>query len=408
MSNQPRPLIGVDAIAISVPAAYIDLHDLAVARGVPPEKLRAGLGVERMAIAAPEEDTVALAINAARRMFRLSGASPAEVGLVVTGTETAVDHSKPVASYLHGHLGLPSSCRVYETKHACYGGTAGLFTALDWIASGSARGRSALIVCADIARYPVGSPGEPTQGAGAVALLVKESPRLVAIDVGASGTFTRDVHDFFRPLGHKDAIVDGHFSVECYLDALAGAYEAWRAGDGGGEPLARTCYHVPYGKMAKQAHRRRLLLDGVPEAEHDARFAVEVEPSLRIPAQVGNVYTGSLYLALASLLAAQAAELSGRRIGLFSYGSGCMAEMFAGRVHPEASELARRLDIDGPLRGRRRLTVPEYETLRSAAAEADGRRAPEGLAPGEDGLDRHASFLGVDAMERRIYGNGDG
>lgn len=405
MSNQSRASIGVDAIALSVPAAYIDLHDLAVARGVPPEKMRAGLGVERMAVAGPEEDTAALAINAARRLFRLSGASPGSVGLLVTGTETAVDHSKPVASYVHGHLGLPSECRVYETKHACYGGTAGLFTAVDWIASGSARGRSALVVCADIARYSIGSAGEPTQGAGAVALLIKEEPGLVEIEVGRTGTYTKDVHDFFRPLDHKDAVVDGQLSVECYLDALAGAYGAWRAVEGGGEPLSRTCYHVPYGKMARKAHRRRLTLDGVPEAEHDARFAVEVEPSLRIPAQVGNVYTGSLYMALASLLSAQAEELAGRRIGLFSYGSGCMAEMFAGRVRASAPEVVRRLDIEGPLRGRRRLSMGEYEALRHAA-EADARRVGAGgAAAGEDGLDRRAVFLGVDAMERRIYGN---
>ena len=130
-------------------------------------------------------------------------------------------------------------------KHACFGGTAGLFNALDWIASGSARGRAALIICTDIARYPVGSAGEPTQGAGAVAMIVRERPRLIELDVGRSGTYARDVYDFWRPLDRKDALVDGHFSVQCYLDALAGAYGEWtRGAEPGDAPTvepATTC-----------------------------------------------------------------------------------------------------------------------------------------------------------------------
>ena len=143
--------------------------------------------------------------------------------------------------------------RVFDTQHACYGGTAGIMAAVEWIASGAAAGRSAVVVCSDIARYGLNTAGEPTQGAGAVALVVSESPRLVSFEVGKVGTYARDVFDFWRPLYSKDAVVDGHYSVQCYLDALSGAYRAWRErsqADGLDAPLARRCYHVPYGKMA--------------------------------------------------------------------------------------------------------------------------------------------------------------
>src|SRR5208282_2788774 len=114
--------------------------------------------------------------------------------------------------------------------------TAGLQNALDWIRSGSARGKKALVIGSDIARYGLRTPGEPTQGAGAVALVVGESPRLVAFD-GLVGTFARDVFDFWRPLYSKDAVVDGHYSVKCYLESLEGAYKAYRELDGdGGQP----------------------------------------------------------------------------------------------------------------------------------------------------------------------------
>ena len=134
-----------------------------------------------MAVAEPGEDTVALAALAGRRALAASGLAPHQLGLLVVGTETGVDHSKPVASFVHGLLELPNAMRVYDTQHACYGGTAGLMAAVEWIASGAADGRAALVVCSDIARYGVGTPGEPTQGAGAVAMVVAADPGLVEL-----------------------------------------------------------------------------------------------------------------------------------------------------------------------------------------------------------------------------------
>ena len=406
MNNTKTPSaplsIGIDAMAFAVPQSYVELADLANARGVPPAKYIDGLGTHQMAVAGPNEDPVTLAASAAQRLFATSGRSPSEIGLCIVGTETAVDHSKPIASYLHSLLGLPRACRVFETKHACFGGTAGLFNAIDWLAAGSARGRSALIICTDIARYPIGSPGEPTQGAGAVAMLISERPRLVEITPGRSGSYSQDVHDFWRPLHRKDALVDGHFSVQCYLDALTGAYEDWRsvAGDEAEKPLVRTCYHVPYGKMARKAHQRRCQIDGVPESEVDARFGSDVAPSLRLPGQVGNIYTGSLYLSLLSLLHAEAAQLANQQIGLFSYGSGCAAEFFTGRVTAEAASLIEAMDVAAPLRERRRLTIPEYEAMRRGDVDSDRRPVDE--AQPEQPSDRPL-YRGVDPQERRVY-----
>jgi hydroxymethylglutaryl-CoA synthase len=398
------PPIGLDALALAVPSSYLDLSDLAAARGVPAAKYVDGLGVRRMAVAAAHEDPVALAANAARRIFDRSRRSPAEIGLCVVGTESAVDHSKPIAAYLHSLLQLPERCRVFEAKHACFGGTAGLLGAVDWIAAGIAAGdprpRAALVVCTDVARYPLGSAGEPTQGAGAVAMIVSANPRLAEIEIGNSGSFARDVHDFWRPLDRKEAVVDGHHSVACYLDALAGAFRAFRdAGGAAGAPLARTCYHVPYGKMARKAHRHRLALDGISQAAADACFDREVAPSLRLPSLVGNVYTGSLYLSLASLLDAEAAELEGRRVGLFSYGSGCTAEFFAARVVRGAGVFAADLALAGPLESRTRLTVAEYQRIRAADDASD--RAPLGSIRPPAGA---TAYLGVEA-DRRVYRN---
>jgi hydroxymethylglutaryl-CoA synthase len=444
--------VGIDAISLSTPRAFLELADLAAARGVPVEKYTNGLGAVRMAIAGRGEDPVTLATDAAARVIDRAGIDPETIGMCAVGTETGIDHSKPIASYVHGLLELPRSCRVFDAKHACFGGTAALMAACEWIASGAARGRRALVLCTDIARYALGSPGEPTQGAGAVAMIVSERPRLLEIEVGHTGRYARDVHDFWRPLNRRDALVDGHFSVACYLDAFTGAFEEWRreeARRGCGAALTRAVYHVPYPKMARKADRQRATLEGLDDAAADARFAREVAPSLLFSAEVGNIYTGSLYMAVASLLhveasrgeasrgeasrgeasrgeasrgeasrgearrveasrveasrgeasRGEASQIEGARIGLFSYGSGCGAELFAARVADGAAAFVRRLALDEPIRDRVRLSFEEYEAIR----RADAQETP---APGvlDDGVpgDRTA-FLGVDEAERRVY-----
>jgi hydroxymethylglutaryl-CoA synthase len=378
--------IGIHALGLAIPRRYITMQDLAQARGVDPAKYIQGLGAREMAVAEPGEDTVALAALAARRALTAGEVSPGRLGMLVVGTETGVDHSKPVASFVHGLLGLPSAMRVYDTQHACYGGTAGVMAAVEWIASGAADGRSALVVCSDIARYGVATAGEPTQGAGAVAMVISTDPGLVELDVGISGAASSHVHDFWRPLGLREAQVDGHYSVQCYLDAVATAYRGWRSravarelvrGAGlASEQLARICYHVPFCKMAKKAHLhlRRCDLedagaarDAAPSAAEEARgaaaFRDQVEPSLALCARIGNIYTGSLYLGLAGLLHAQADQLAGARIGLFSYGSGCTSEFFSGVVVPGAAARIAATQVDELLAARERISVAEYERI---------------------------------------------
>jgi hydroxymethylglutaryl-CoA synthase len=392
--------IGIDAVALAVPEGYLELGDLAVARGVPPGKYVDGLGVRQMAVARAHEDPVALAANAARRALRQGKVDPGSIGLCIVGTETAVDHSKAIAAWVHSLCSLPQNCRSFETKHACYGGTAGLLNALDWIAAGSARGRKALVICTDVARYRLCSPGEPTQGAGAVAMIVSENPRLVELEVGVSGSYTKDVNDFWRPLHSKEALVDGQLSVQCYLDAISGAYAAWKALDRSPQPVARRLYHVPYGKMARKAHRQVMSLEGKSELQADQSYEIEVARSLDLPGRIGNVYTGSLYLAFASLMNAEAGAIEGQRVAFFSYGSGCTAEFFAGTIAGGAGAFARELAIDAPLQHRRKYSFAEYEAIRLADNEPDKKPVEAEQFNGE------VAFAGVD-RESRVYARGN-
>jgi hydroxymethylglutaryl-CoA synthase len=405
MSTTTTGGVGIDQIGVYLPRFALSLSDLADARGIPREKISLGLGAHAMAVAPPWEDAVTLAANAAARLLAQDAFRPEEIGLLLVATETAVDHAKPASIFLHELLGLPASCRTFELKHACYGGTAGVMVAADWLRSGAARGRKALVVATDIARYGPGSSAEFTQGAGAVALLLSCEPRLLSLDP-LTGVYARNVYDFWRPLDRREALVDGKFSLDCYLTALDGALDDYRAAMNGAHvtPLtdrfASLLYHTPFPKMAYKAHLRLFARDwrlaggdeGSLAEAAERSFATQVEPALHAARLVGNTYTASLYICLAWLAERHGTELEGRELGMFSYGSGCCAEFFTGRLAPGGGEQARRIGIADQLAARRELSVEEYELL----ARPVGSRAP---AAGESG----PFWLSGIRDEKRIY-----
>jgi hydroxymethylglutaryl-CoA synthase len=394
--------VGIEHLHAYAPQYALPLPALAEARGVAPEKLTQGLGVQAMAVAAPCEDVVTLAATAASRCLRAAGVDPREIGMLVVATETGVDHSKPVGIFVHELVGVGPRCRVYEVKHACYGGTAALMAAADWVRANRAQARRALVVAADIARYAIGSPGEPTQGAGAVAMLVGPEPRALFLS-DESGLHAANVYDFWRPLERREALVDGKFSIECYLNALTGAFASYRAlerpalieGEGLVDRLARVLYHTPFPKMAAKAHRRLLEVDrgAVSDADWEASYRELVAPTLAGVAQIGNTYTASLYLCLATLLEDEGRTLAGRRIGLFSYGSGCCAEFFTGTVPAGAAGL-RSTGVRDLLADRRTIDLPAYERMLHAGEQ--------GGAPPADFAGDFV-FSGV-RDDRRVYG----
>jgi polyketide biosynthesis 3-hydroxy-3-methylglutaryl-CoA synthase-like enzyme PksG len=95
-----------------------------------------------------------------------------------------------------------------------------------------------------------------------------------------------------------------------------------------------------------------------------------VASSLRYCSQVGNIFSASLYLALCSLI--DHAELgTPRRIGLFSYGSGCGSEFYSGVVTARSADALAQRRIGQQLAERYKLTFAEYEVI----ADLAGNRA---------------------------------
>jgi hydroxymethylglutaryl-CoA synthase len=363
--------VGVSDIAIYIPQFYLPHDELAEARGIPPEKFREGLGNHKMAILPNWEDSVTMAANAAAQLLEKTGTNPQEIHQLVVSTESGVDHSKPVASFVQGLLKIGSRCRIYEIKHACYGGTAGIVTSIDWIARNHGTSKKALVIMTDMARYGFGSPGEPTQGAGAIALLLEKNPRLFSVDTRTNGIFSKDVFDFWRPTGHRVPIVEGKYSVACYLEAMEEAISHFRSNVGIPrgrllEHLDYILYHMPFTGMARKAHRHFVDTEHVDldtETRQDLyteTFRAKVEPGLLGAREVGNIYTGSVYMGLASLLETERDRVEGKRVGVFSYGSGCGAEFFLCRMKTGLSQIIEKMRFQEQLDRRKSVTFEQY------------------------------------------------
>lgn len=400
--------IGISDLFLYVPSPRISLDSLVDHRVESDPKLerrlrRALETTGQRALRYPRiyEDNVTLSAEATAGLLRARGTGDGLRYLAV-GTETPVDHSKPVSAYVEGALqnagmDVPETMSTFQVQHACAGGTISLLSVGALLAVAGRTGEAGIVVSSDIARYDAPSTAEITQGAGAVSMLVETSPKLLELDLGSVGYASRDVDDFFRPLGSVTAKVKGGYSVQCYNDAfeIALTDHAARRGMKPGEVLEDADYivlHVPFYKMPITALRRALLHhNGLHEEDADAFLEKRgVMSSLEPTRDIGNIYSGSAYLALAFLLKqqyeARGADIIGKKVLLGSYGSGNTMSVFTVTIAREAPDVISRWDLDGVLADgidepmehyerwlRMPLAAEEYREAVAAAQVPEGR-----------------------------------
>ena len=347
--------IGIDQIGFYTPNKYVDMIDLAHARNQDPNKFLIGIGQETMSIADQTQDAVSMGINSTLRY--LDQIDKDNVGLLVFGTESSVDQSKSASLFVKTALNLAPQVRTFEVKEACFGLTAGLMIARDYVRAHP--DKSAIVIGSDIARYGVNTGGEVTQGAGSISILVKKDPRILELNDGHSA-YSEDINDFWRPNNSKLAKVDGKYSTQVYLDFFTKTFNQYKKDQNlATKDFDALIYHLPFTKMGLKANR--LAVEDQDE-ETTKRLQENFEASKKWSAKVGNIYTGSLYLSLLSLLENSNLE-PGARIGLFSYGSGAMAEFFSATlVEGYQGMLDKTADYD-LIQRRKKLTVPEYEEI---------------------------------------------
>ena len=409
--------VGIDDISVYVPGLVLPLTgEFSQKRGIDPGKLVKGIGIEQMAVPDAHEDAATMAAMSLLDLMKRSQLRPEEIGKIYVGTESSADEAKAIGTYVIGMLekvygrGSFQECSTVEFKAACIGTTFALENLSYWLA-GEDEGKVGIVIASDVARYPLASPGEYTQGAGSVALLLRRDPRILALEQ-IYGSFTRDENDFFRPMGCKTAVVNGKHSNQCYIDAVIGAFDSFSskaarkasivpgAGQCVTDFIDHLLFHIPYPRMIEYASAAVFRHDWMrgsqkmevekeigPEpkaqdfrdpAEYQAKeaaysrsfarssqflqaYSAKVGDTATLSRKIGNIYTGSIYLGLASLLEL-GRLLAGQRLGFAAYGSGCSALFFSAIVQPGIGSVPRRGLIERLVQ-RRQITLSDYEKL---------------------------------------------
>eukprot|EP00658_Telonema_sp_P-2_P027867 TRINITY_DN21458_c0_g1_i2.p1 TRINITY_DN21458_c0_g1~~TRINITY_DN21458_c0_g1_i2.p1 ORF type:complete len:308 (+),score=82.09 TRINITY_DN21458_c0_g1_i2:279-1202(+) len=225
---------------------------------------------------------------------------------------------------------------------------------------------------------------------------------------GIRASHMEDAYDFYKPnLDSEYPVVFGHDSNICYMRALDGCYrryaQKFEREFGEAFTLAsvdNVILHSPYNKLVKKSGARMLYNDFVryPELpifqgeEHGAvldklrdlpqeksyshkelettfaslarpMYTTKVEMGCRLPSELGNSYTASCYTGLLSLIDSYATTLQhavGKRVLMFSYGSGLAATMFNLEIRGDITHIARVCDLQNRLRHRRFYTPEQF------------------------------------------------
>lgn len=370
--------VGIDSIAFDIPKLHLPIKVLAENRNIEPEKLIKGLGLHKMSFPDVHQDVVTFAANAVYKLIQQENLNPSEIARIYVGTESSVDSSKPIASYISALLeqqfgeGTLRYCDTLDMTFACIGAVDALQTTLDFIRLNPTK--KAIVVATDNAKYDLNSTGEYTQGAGAIALLITANPKILSFsqEVGVS---SQGVFDFFKPRRYvskneilnttdnpewfgileneiafykEQPVFDGQYSNQCYINRITEAYFHYKEITNQSGTLFNNweniLMHLPYCFQARRTFveiyaKENNLTDDIKTISKSQDYLAFVNktifPSEIASGQIGNMYTGSIFLGLLSTLCyhfQNETEIQDKKFGFIAYGSGSKSKVFEALV----------------------------------------------------------------------------
>ncbi|UYW02360.1 hydroxymethylglutaryl-CoA synthase [Flavobacterium agricola] len=412
--------VGIDSISFSIPKIHLPIETLATNRGIDPLKLIKGLGLQKMALLDVYQDVITMAANAAHKLLKNNPTiAPKEIAKIYVGTESGVDSSKPIASYVIGLLEQiygPRSfknCDAVDHTFACIGAVDAMQNAIDFVKANPTK--KAIVIATDYAKYDLNSTGEYTQGAGSIALLITANPRILAFE-SQTGVATESVFDFFKPrrtvskqaitgattnepwqgvleteiaIFKDQPVFEGQYSNECYIKQIREAYQDFKAeNDLKDQKVYKNweaiLMHLPYCYQGRRTFYE-IVLDENPELVNrlaeDAKDQIKafskseafmqlvqtkIAPSEIASGQIGNIYTGSIFLGLLSTLthfATTNKAITGKPFGFIAYGSGAKSKVFEGIVQPNWQSALPKQSIFDALNLSTAISFDAYEGL---------------------------------------------
>jgi hydroxymethylglutaryl-CoA synthase len=401
--------VGIDSMSFYTPKYYVDLANLAEIRGVDPNKYLKGLLTKEMRIPGPGEDIVSMAVKAGQHALMKGKIDPSEIDAIFLGTETITYAVKSVSNILSEVLGSSVNCVTQDVYNACAGATLAVLNAVGLIENGIIN--KAMVIGADICSYKLESPGEPTQGAAAAALIISKNPRIAAFGK-KFGKLSANVFDFYRMPYEEYPVVFGHYSIDSYLRFQLGAFDEFFQNSENILP-DYLVFHSPFAKLPMKNIQNLLtkrwsimkeilinktmkdsnpvevqeesseylasLVESVIEDIREEESLENIEeiknnlidalsrrflPALNVPMSIGNMYSASVWGQLIYML--ESVVNPNDLIYFGSYGSGatCISGML--KVMPQFKAIVdqkpRVFDYVGK---KKQISIKKYEDLRN-------------------------------------------
>lgn len=411
--------VGIDAISFDVAKLHLPINVLASARGIEAAKLEKGLGLLKMTFPDVHQDTVVFGANALTKLILEHQIDLRDVSRIYVGTESSIDSSKPIASFLVSLMeqkfgqGCLSHCDAVDFTFACIGGVDAMQNCMDFVRLHPEK--KAIVVTSDIAKYDLNSTGEYTQGAGALAMLITSNPSIIAFE-NHWATSTKGVFDFFKPYRcisksditgsannedwfsnleaeieiHKDQpVFDGQYSNQCYMDRTREAYFLFKKLKNSEETIynswASIVMHLPYSFQGRRMLTEIYALDSkeiemdvqsldyqnklkeIGKSEAYQNFVTEkLQPAEIASSLIGNLYTGSVFMGLLSTLShfyANNTPIEGSVFGFLAYGSGSKSKVFEGVVQRNWRAALEKTQLFETLEKSHKIDFTTYEKL---------------------------------------------
>lgn len=306
LNNKSFNQVGIVGYGGYIPSGRISVVEIAARQGKAADQVMASLGIKQKAVAGVDEDTVTLAVAAARVALERARLDPQKLGAILIGSESHPYAVKPTGSIVGEILGVGSDYLTVDLEFACKAGTSAIILIAALIEAGLID--CGLAIGSDVAQARPGDVLEFTAGAGAGAYILGNKKFKWLAQLNRVATLTSDTPDFWRRSGQKYPVHAGRFTAgPAYFKHVIGATEKFlkqtktKISD-----YDHVVFHMPNGKFPKRAAQKL----GVIEAQLKAGFLVP---------QIGNPYSASSLLGLSAVLD-QAKK--NQKILVTSYGSG--------------------------------------------------------------------------------------
>ena len=186
----------IAGIGSFLPEKVLTNKDLEGMMDTSDEWIRERTGIKRRHIAAQDETTASMALEAARRALEMADTDPSEIDLIVVGTCTPDKVIPSVACIVQRRLGI-KGCGALDVNAACSGFVYGLDIASRYMRTGGAQ--KALVIGAETLSRITNWQDRTTavlfgDGAGAVVLEASDEPGILATHIHANGEYEDLLH----------------------------------------------------------------------------------------------------------------------------------------------------------------------------------------------------------------------